>query len=347
MTEPVIPDDNNVQNSATHEPAAVVAVAPRTTDEFDLEKARAACHAFESLGYRAGWVLAAIGLLVGVVSVVERAVQVTSPTSWVAVLLRAGLWTGGCALAGCSVAALTRMGGSVCIAYLFGAKHDVEMLSFQAAQTIALLERITRVVEERHALGSLDPVDVEKAKARAEIERATRSAAWEEAEALLSRFEVDHADDTMLTGLRGALQAARQSAAQERLAELEAARAVNDPDRVIEVYETVAPLLGPEARAELHGGLAPWFLSLIHRRLRHGKIQPEVVRLAERFSEAFSTTVEGASVRASLSTLRRSVGLCPRCSRPYIGLAEACPRCLGGPVAPHDSAPNAELASPG
>jgi hypothetical protein len=332
MTEPVIPDDNNVQNSATHEPAAVVAVAPRTTDEFDLEKARAACHAFESLGYRAGWVLAAIGLLVGVVSVVERAVQVTSPTSWVAVLLRAGLWTGGCALAGYSVAALTRMGGSVCIAYLFGAKHDVEMLSFQAAQTIALLERITRVVEERRALGSLDPVDVEKAKARAEIERATRSAAW---------------DDTMLSGLRGALQAARQSAAQERLAELEAARAVNDPDRVIEVYETVAPLLGPEARAELHGGLAPWFLSLIHRRLRHGKIQPEVVRLAERFSEAFSTTVEGASVRASLSTLRRSVGLCPRCSRPYIGLAEACPRCLGGPVAPHDSAPNAELASPG
>jgi hypothetical protein len=117
---------------------------------------------------------------------------------------------------------------------------------------------------------------------------------------------------------------------------------------VLEVYESVAPLLDVEARTRLHGGLAPWFLGLIHRRLRVGKIQPDVVRLAERFSETFSMTVEGASVRASLSTLRRSIGLCPRCARPYVGLAEACPRCLGGAqVAPVATAVNPELAPPG
>ena len=44
---------------------------------------------------------------------------------------------------------------------------------------------------------------------------------------------------------------------------------------------------------------------------------------------------QGASVRAALPTLRRSVGLCPRCAQPYTGVAEACPRCLrrrGAPV---------------
>ena len=39
---------------------------------------------------------------------------------------------------------------------------------------------------------------------------------------------------------------------------------------------------------------------------------------AARFAETFATTVEGASVRASLPTLRRSVGLCPTvCSAVY------------------------------
>ena len=55
-----------------------------------------------------------------------------------------------------------------------------------------------------------------------------------------------------------------------------------------------------------------------------------MVQLAARFAENFAATVEGASVRASLPTLRRSVGLCPRCAQPYIGVADACPNCLKG-----------------
>ena len=38
-----------------------------------------------------------------------------------------------------------------------------------------------------------------------------------------------------------------------------------------------------------------------------------------------ATTVEGASVRASLPTLRRSVGLCPRCAQPYTALPMPAP----------------------
>ncbi len=88
--------------------------------------------------------------------------------------------------------------------------------------------------------------------------------------------------------------------------------------------------LDQDARAALDPELAKWFLGLIHRRLRTGKIQADVVQLAARFAESFAATVEGASVRASLPTLRRSVGLCPRCAQPYTGVADACPNCLRG-----------------
>src|SRR5262249_8982800 len=85
--------------------------------------------------------------------------------------------------------------------------------------------------------------------------------------------------------------------------------------------------------------VAAWFLSAIHRRLRTGKIQADVVSLAGRFADAFATTVEGASVHAALPTLRRSVGLCPRCAQPYIGIADACPKCLGFATNPPMNAP--------
>jgi len=348
MTEPVTPGDSKLESSAAPEAATEAGVALRPADQIVFENARAACRSLEQLGYRAGWALAALGLLAGSISMLERAVQDGSRAGWATVLLRAGLWTAGCGLGGWALAVLSRAAAAVSIAALDRANQNTEKLSSQAAQTVALLERITRVVEERRAVGAENPRDIEKAAVRVEIERATRSAAWEEAEALLNRFEADHPDDPTHPALRAALSAARQRAVEERLAELEAARDVNDPGRVLEVYENVAPLLEAEARAKLHGGLAPWFLGLIHRRLRHGKIQPDVVKLAERFSVAFSTTVEGASVRASLSTLRRSVGLCPRCARPYVGLAEACPRCLGGgPNEPEASAPHPEPAPPG
>jgi hypothetical protein len=88
--------------------------------------------------------------------------------------------------------------------------------------------------------------------------------------------------------------------------------------------------LDDERRGGLDRDLSKWFLGLIHRRLRTGKVQADVVQLAARFAETFATTVEGASVRASLPTLRRTVGLCPRCAQPYIGVADACPNCLKG-----------------
>jgi hypothetical protein len=120
----------------------------------------------------------------------------------------------------------------------------------------------------------------------------------------------------------------------DRMAELKAAREVNDPHRVLELYQTIAPALESEPRTALQSEIAEWFLTVIYRRLRTGKIQVEVVELAGQFAEAFAATTQGASVRAALPTMRRSAGLCPICAQPYIGTASACPDCLRGASVP-------------
>ena len=129
---------------------------------------------------------------------------------------------------------------------------------------------------------------------------------------------------------RERLEAVWRAEAETTLEGIRAARQVNDATRVMELFRGLGPAFDPGRRGELERELSRWFLELIHRRLRGGRIQVDVVELATAVAETFPATVEGASLRASLPTLRRSVGLCPRCAQPYVGTAAACPRCLAG-----------------
>ena len=162
----------------------------------------------------------------------------------------------------------------------------------------------------------------------AEIRRTIRAGKWDEAAALLDGFSPADLDDPRLSSLRQEIQSAREAARSQYLAQLNAARQVSDPDRVLELHQTLIPLLDAETRVVLEADLSQWFLRLIHNRLRIGKIQTDLVVLAGRIADAFSHTVGGASLRASLPTLRRSAGLCSRCGQPYNGIASACPACL-------------------
>jgi hypothetical protein len=56
-------------------------------------------------------------------------------------------------------------------------------------------------------------------------------------------------------------------------------------------------------------------------------MRADVAVLAARVALSLDDTPEGASLRASLPTLRRAAGLCARCGQPYTGIAEACPIC--------------------
>ena len=201
----------------------------------------------------------------------------------------------------------------------------------RASEGLALLERIAESLEQRReSVASSSASRLDRARSMAEIVRAARAADWAEAETRLNDFEAGFPDDPELSALKEELAKTRNDIIKSGLDQLDAARAVNDADRVLEIYQGLVRSLDDERRAALDRDLAKWFLSLIHRRLRTGKVQADVVQLAARFAENFATTVEGASVRASLPTLRRSVGLCPRCAQPYIGVADACPNCLKG-----------------
>ena len=81
----------------------------------------------------------------------------------------------------------------------------------------------------------------------------------------------------------------------------------------------------------LERDLGKWFLSLIHRRLRSGKVQVDVVLLAGRFAEVFATTPRRERARRLCPPLRRSVGLCPRVLRRIQASPTPVPRCLAGP----------------
>jgi hypothetical protein len=133
----------------------------------------------------------------------------------------------------------------------------------------------------------------------------------EQAERLL--VEMDRARDAQSTDLK---------------ARLEAARAANDPEAVLDLHAELATLIAADARADADRELVGWFMRLLMRRMRTGTVGPDVARLAERVSGAFPATVEGASLRASLPTLRRSAGLCAVCATPYSGAESACPKCL-------------------
>jgi hypothetical protein len=184
-------------------------------------------------------------------------------------------------------------------------------------------------------------------QALAEIRRSIRAGEWDEARDTLAALAADGMDDDRLDVLRGELQSAREAARDDRLAELEAARSVNDPDRVLELHRILVPLLDTEARSALDSELAGWFLRLVHNRLRTGRIQAELAHLASRIAEEFRHTVEGASLRAALPTLRRSAGLCSRCAGPYTGVADACPACLSQPQAPVPARPPIPASSDG
>jgi hypothetical protein len=150
---------------------------------------------------------------------------------------------------------------------------------------------------------------------------------WSDASAMLDEFALEFPDDPAHAALRSDLAAAKADFQARHQSELRAAQDANDADRVLELYRMLAPCLELIDRPAFDRELAGWFLTLIHRRLRGGTIQVDVVNLATQFAETFGTTVEGASVRAALPTLRRSAGLCPRCAQPYLGVADTCAQC--------------------
>ncbi len=244
--------------------------------------------------------------------------------SWIDVLCRAGYAIIAHGLAGLALAALVRALG---------------VWAWTAAERPREQPRgeLSTSTESPRGDASAKAGDEELAAVRRSIELGE----WDAADELIRRLTAERPDDHRVTALADDLRRAKLAVGRRWTEELRAAREVNDPNRVLELYGQSPPVQDDESRRALDQDLAQWFLSLVHRRLRGGGAQLEIVTLVERVSDTFGHTVEGASLRAALPTLRRSVGLCPRCGRPYAGTADACPLCLAG----NAPAPSAEAGA--
>ena len=333
MNEPVTRSDAGRAQAEvpTESPAERPRTPPSSHPAPDAFAARLAM--LDRVALLIGWGLPLLGLMGGTRILLESTDHGASvPGGWLAGLLGAICMMGTTVLAGLGASSVLR----VLVQWLSLHRQPPEAQNQSILGSLA--ERIDqlseRLAEPRSPSVPLPPALAAtsttwlREQSLAEIRRTIRAGKWDEAAALLEGYSPAELDDPRLSALRQEIQSARAAARSEQLAQLNAARQVNDPDRVLELHQSLLPLLDAETRVSLEADLSQWFLRLIHNRLRTGKVQTDLAVLAGRIADAFSHTVEGASLRASLPTLRRSAGLCSRCGQPYNGLANACPACL-------------------
>lgn len=205
------------------------------------------------------------------------------------------------------------------------------------------LERMA-VALERSPAAPREAVDG-KALAVAGARQAILDGRWDQADRQIAALTRDHPGSPEVLGLADELAEAHREAVDDLKAQLDAAQAVNDPERVIELRDALTQHLRGDPLRDLDRRLAQWLMTLIQKRMRTGTVRGDVVTLATKVAGSFGDTPEGASLHASLPTLRRSVGLCPRCARPYVGLANACPECQAAAKAPSFAPPPADLST--
>jgi hypothetical protein len=189
-----------------------------------------------------------------------------------------------------------------------------------------------------------------QALAIAGIRQTIADGQWDQAERLVAAFARDAPDVAEAQLLSMELAEARRAAIADLHARLDAAKAAHDPIRAIEYRDALTQHLRGEPLHDLDHQLIRWVMGMIQRRLRAGKVQRDVAELAARAADSFGDTPEGASLRASLPTLRRSAGLCPRCAQPFVGIEDACPQCLAGAATraatpPLPAGPSPEVSS--
>ncbi len=295
-------------------------------------KVGSACQSLEVFG---AW-LGCGFVVLGVISCLERLLSLSVPASDLGKLnpTRSPLalvsvvysMTWHC-LAGLGAIVLSRLLAAVIAAH-FEQSRSLRGRSEPVDRAVVALGRLGEVLQSTDASVETNRVSSgERERRMADIVQSIRSSSWDQATTLLADFALEYPDDSAHGTLTNELSTAKAEFLRKHHAELQAAQEVNDPERVLELYHAMMPCFETEERPRFDRELASWFLTVIHRRLRTGTIQVDVVNLATRFSESFATTAAGASVRAALPTLRRSAGLCPRCGQPYIGVADACAQC--------------------
>jgi hypothetical protein len=207
------------------------------------------------------------------------------------------------------------------------------LIDWLETRALPVLERIAVALERTPLV--VPPLNSNgPGRGLAEVRQAIEAGQWSLADSIVRELELDHPGDPRISALADELLRSRQFAVDDLRQRIEAARQANDPEGAINSRDELGQILHGEPLLEVDRSLVKWLMVLIQKRLRTGTVRPDVVALAGRISESFGGTTEGASLRASLPTLRRAAGLCPKCSEPYKGVGDACPKCLAASSAP-------------
>ncbi len=248
-----------------------------------------------------------------------------------------------------AIVALVILGTASLAAWVFGRllRAAAELIEVQvdgaeaAARTADLiqwhvapaLERLA-VALERGPANTNAPANAASdrglALAIAGVRQAIADGRWGQAQKLIDAIGRDFPQAPEARDLDDELAEARQATIDALRARLDASKSANDPEAVIALRDELTRHVKGEPLRALDRELVRWLMNLIQRRMRTGSVRPDVAHLAAKVAESFGDQPEGASLRASLPTLRRSAGLCPRCAEPYGGIEDACPKCLHG-----------------
>ncbi|MBX6314161.1 MAG: hypothetical protein IRY99_14785 [Isosphaeraceae bacterium] len=256
----------------------------------------------------------------------------TAPLGWgerVVVGLFALVDLGGFALAAWIAGRLLAVAGDGIDVLIDQAKAIARAADLIEGRVVPALERVAIALEQRAAAPAPAATAIDgRASVAASVRLAIEEGRWDLAEKLIRDFARDYPEDPMGPVLIDEVTAGRQAVIDNLQARLDAAREANDPEAALSYRDELAQHLRGEPLKAIDKKLLRWLLGLLQKRMRTGTVRPDVAHLAARVAESFGDTPEGASVRASLPTLRRSAGLCPRCAQPYTGIEDACPRCL-------------------
>jgi hypothetical protein len=251
-------------------------------------------------------------------------------TVWLAAGLLALLELVLSAVLGWGAGRLLRLSAALIDLALDRAEADRSTAELIEHRVVPILERMAAAREHPAAATADDRRD----RAVAEVRHAIAEGRWDQAQRLAQDLARDVPGAAEADRLAAEVALGRQAAIASLRARLDASRDANDPDGVLALWDELGPLLAEGPRAQLDGPVLAWLMGLIQRRMWSGTVQVDVAQLAAKVADRFGHTREGASLRASLPTLRRSAGLCPRCGQPYDGLDNACPTCLAGVPAP-------------
>jgi hypothetical protein len=171
------------------------------------------------------------------------------------------------------------------------------------------------------------PSDEPRQEAIDAVREAVRRESWDQARRLASTFAAEFRDAPEAKDLAGQVDAAFTRKLQSLRDQMDQAERANDCEGLLNLRDRLSGLLNGTELYQVDRRVAHWVARYLREALAAGKAK-EVVHLAERVVDAVGdSTQEGAQIRGSLPTLRRSAGLCAECGQPSDVRLARCPIC--------------------